>query len=59
MLSAIRPADPPRDEAAVRSRLAEFSAAVMRRIGEGGPEFTGGHLPAADVYEEIYDWLTP
>ena len=50
VLSGIRPADPgatARDEATVRSRLAESAAAIMGRIDAGGPEMPGDDGPAA------------
>jgi len=50
VLSGIKPADPgeaPRDESALRSRLAEIAADVIGRINAGGPELPTEPGPAA------------
>jgi pimeloyl-ACP methyl ester carboxylesterase len=52
VLSGIKPGEPgqpPRDESEVRSRLAEVTAEIMRRIDAGGPELpTEPGPPALD-----------
>jgi pimeloyl-ACP methyl ester carboxylesterase len=53
ILSGIKPGDadtPPRDEPAVRSRLAEVAAEIMGRIEAGGPELP--HQPGPPAIED-------
>ncbi|GIG61820.1 alpha/beta hydrolase [Longispora fulva] len=50
VLSGVKPADPdtpPREEAELRSRLAEVSADIMGRVNDGGPELPGTPGPPA------------